>query len=538
MSHSSNITCCFPYLSFKKQASSVQASDKNKSAMGLSNDAQNIKKIKRAELLQSVGGVQDQIKSNKVVPQIQIYVNDSPSFHDQTAIVSTMQKGQYSDSPSPCASSGYSSMSGSPMKRFKNFKYVQNYEEDSLKIISKTQSKQKCKINAQKQINKQKPQKSQFFKNQQEINFVDQSMENFTSVSQNNQKPQIVKQLTRQQNNQQNQEIQTRHLPIMQQQFISQGHSQLEDIDLNKQNLKNNNNQLSNFHTSKIQQIPLSEVNKSMIKNETEEIIDSIFMDFNLLKFQNKLMIIDPSHLDEQLEGTEDLEILQDDDDYSSNSSSSLQSSVSSKSSSCNSKSISNSSIDISSLYDQNFQGGKINLENLLHYSIFMNDQSASRNHNNDSSMCRFGSVKQFEAYQQSISNTDCLIEQMAKLPQVVSPQISQRHIKQDVDQVIQRSPILKEKFSQSNQLVKLEEVECLQNLNNIQQQISEASVKLPYFQTLSGKQSFLNLQSSKKSTEVSHLNSSLVQENLININEEELLSESISSMDWKEELQ
>eukprot|EP00347_Sterkiella_histriomuscorum_P007130 403350148 len=427
MSHSANNkACCFPYLSFKKQANRVQVSVQNKSALGLSNsqnketqltkhyDNQSLKKVKKAELLQSVGGVHDKIKSNKVVPQINIIVNDSPSFHDQSAITSAMSKGQYSESPSP---------------------YI-----------------------------------SQIFNNLQ------------------------------------------------------------AKATLN-------------------QRILAKTINGSMIQQENDQFINNILMDFNLTNFKNNEKIIDSSHLDEELVTIEvevdlDDSLLQIKDEQNSSSSSSyiIQQSISSNKSSSycsdSSKSISNSSNDSSIHNSQNLREGKINLKNHPKYSIFMKDQSESRDFPNESSICRFGSGNYQDFFQYNKNITEGQIKYSAKPPQMVSPQISQRHVKGDADQVIQRSPILQEKFSFSNQQVKLEGQNCLQIGKNISiQQISESCVKLPYFQTQGGKQNFINFQSSKRSTEVSHLNQSLVYEDLININEDELLRESVSSLDMEEEL-
>eukprot|EP00347_Sterkiella_histriomuscorum_P005009 403358249 len=580
MSHSANNkACCFPYLSFKKQTNALQVNDKNKSAQGLNDldklnralNNQNLKKTKVAELQQCVGNFHEQIKTNKIVPQIQIKKGyDSPSFNDQTTIRSAMSKCLNSESQYPAISSGFSSMYGSPITQFRNFKYVQNFKEDCLNADNdqSQQSKFNNFTSKQKQFTQQKPIKSRFYQNQQDkgVSFglsnsqvsnqlqqqnehIEQGLVGITSSHQKSQNighQAKLSNLDYQTLTQNEAQVNTYMPSILQSSRYGVSHllEEIEQIGLEKLN-----NQLKDCQKRKILKISLNkEQKRSMIKRETQDIVEGIFMDFNLAKFQNIIMIIDPSHLekeDESIEGEERLEdqLLQNDEDYNSSSSSLQQHSLSSSCSLCNcsdsSKSISNSSIDESILQEQNFQAGKINLKNNSNYSIYMNDHSQSRNHNDESSICRFGSGK----YQNAIKYNNNSID--GYFPQVVSPQNSQRQKKGDANQVIQRSPILQEKFSISslpnNQELKLQQLQQFEqdknNNNNNKQQISEECAKLPYFQSLCGKNNSYNLQSSKKSTEASHLNSSSVYQDIMNINDKEFLMESVSSLDLQEEL-
>eukprot|EP00347_Sterkiella_histriomuscorum_P022009 403332002 len=280
-----------------------------------------------------------------------------------------------------------------------------------------------------------------------------------------------------------------------------------------------------------------------MIAIETQRILDNKLEDFKLQNQQKKQNTIRLHLIDDQYANFEtDLDMYDFASYASSDSSSSIQ--PSSSNSSCyshyqiNSKSISNSSLELACLKDQDFRGGKIILQNESNYSLFMQDLSKSRVFQDDSSICRFGSGKYLETYHHSNYNNSINNQERHKIPSQIAPQIQKRNISENRDTLVIGSQIFNEKHrinNQKSQFIRREFINI--DMNKKSSPISESCVKLPYFQSQSGKLDCYNQQNSKKSTYASNQNSSIIKEDLMYLNDEELFMESVSSNDLEEEL-
>eukprot|EP00347_Sterkiella_histriomuscorum_P024217 403331905 len=271
-----------------------------------------------------------------------------------------------------------------------------------------------------------------------------------------------------------------------------------------------------------------------MIANQTDEIIDQIFMDLKQKTQENLNNMINPKYMNTQFTCVEKAENSNNLSKQSSTSS--LQSSISSSSSSClnhcedSSKSILSSSINLSNFNDQKFQGGRVKQLNNSNYSMYMQDQSGV--YDEDGSICRIGSCIQFENDYQTREN-NYKGEEIKKLPYRITPYINNKNQERDSDKIIIQSHIQIQKQSQSNIKSELNQFNNTE-FNDNKSHISQTCLKTPYIQNLSRKQ---EIQNSKQIFQQSNINCSITRESQLDILEQESYTDSISSLDLEDVL-
>eukprot|EP00347_Sterkiella_histriomuscorum_P019577 403341099 len=461
MIKSQSKACCLPFLSFKKQKGQVNNLDATQTSTRPKilndNEKTSSQTYERAnevfnlyEPQKSLIGVNQSNKSNKIAPQYHIKIQDSFSekLNDQSTTTNAITKSQYSRKDYTCnaiSQSGFSSLIGSPEIKpvyNKNIK-IKQYQDENLQLKSTNLQRMQLidsnQIAKKIQSNDLKSKDNFFFSNQQEVKFLESCMQNSLYPTQNRE------------------------------QYLITDMPEKQNISDIKSSIPSQKQK-----TQKIQ----------MIANQTNEIIDQIFLDLKQKNQENVNNMVKSNFLNTQFNCVEKAE-----------------------------------------------KSGRVKQLNISNYSMCMQDQSVGV-YDEDGSICRIGSCIQFENNHQTREN-NYKGEEIKKLPYRIPPQINNNNQERDSDQVIIKSPIQIQKYSQSNKKSELNGNQFNHTeFNDNKSHISQTCLKTPYIQSLSRQQEIKN---SKQTFSQSNINYSITRESQLDILEEESYTDSISSLDLED---